>query len=100
MLRAKYFLHGKPLKASPSPTQSSIWSIIVAALPLDMRGFIWSIGDRSKVHVFYDRWILNLARHSLDPPNGSTMDPILKVKDLIEPGSKSWNNTSINSLFL
>jgi hypothetical protein len=98
VLRAKYFPDGDLLAARPISGMSYVWRSILRGLEVFKEGIIWRIGDGTNVHIWDDPWF----------PSGVTRQPtthkgecnLIKVSELIDANSGSWNQALIEQYFL
>ena len=57
ILKARYFPHCTMLEAEPREGISYSWRSILHGLELVKQGYIWRIGDGSRINIHHDNWI-------------------------------------------
>ena len=89
ILRAKYFPDGDLFKATLKKKASYTWQSIMARVETLKRGYIWRIGDGSKVNIWDDLWIPQSPSRKFLTVRGSNI--ISRVSDLIDPSTGDWD---------
>ncbi|KAA3464865.1 Cyclopropane-fatty-acyl-phospholipid synthase [Gossypium australe] len=77
----------------PSFTWKSLW----ATKGLLLKGLGWRIGDGQKVSIWEDRWVPGVE--ILNCQNSSQNPRLVKVAELIDNNTRSWNEELILSTF-
>ncbi|XP_021728740.1 uncharacterized protein LOC110695821 [Chenopodium quinoa] len=99
ILKAKYFKHCDVLNASVGFDPSFVWRSIWGARSLLFEGLKWRVGNGYAVNVWNDAWL---------PGNTSAWVPMplvdndlsLRVCDLIDHTSNTWDVKRVNDTFI
>ena len=97
ILRAKYFPDGDLFKATLKKKASYTWQSIIAGVETLKRGYIWRIGDGSKVNIWDDPWIPQSPSRNFLTVRGSNI--ISRVSDLIDPSTGDWDEQLVQQTF-
>jgi hypothetical protein len=98
VLKAKYYPNNCLLNAGPKSGSSFTWQSIVAGLQTFKRGHIWRIGSGKNVNIWEDHWIPSSPTRKVYTRRGHSL--VRTVDDLIDPGTNSWDEDLIRSIFV
>lgn len=89
LFKARYYQKNDIFEAKKGNNSSYVWKSIHEAIPMVKQGTRWKIGNKDKIRVFQDRWLMN---GGLAQPAAQYNQLLqLNVKELLQPGQKSWN---------
>ncbi|CAA7030423.1 unnamed protein product [Microthlaspi erraticum] len=98
VFKGRYDRNSMPLDPIRSYSASYGWQSIVSAQPLVQKGLIRRVGSGTSVLVWDDPWI---PASRPRPANGSGINfyPHLRVSELINSSTATWNLPLLNQLF-
>ncbi|GAU45877.1 hypothetical protein TSUD_401030, partial [Trifolium subterraneum] len=98
IFKARYFPKSSLFDAVLGTNPSYVWRSIWRARQVLMQGCRWLIGDGSKISVMYDPWLRGSDNSWVNAPQNYTAHN-MKVKQLMIPNRKQWDERRIMSLF-
>ncbi|KAG7567099.1 Ribonuclease H-like superfamily [Arabidopsis thaliana x Arabidopsis arenosa] len=98
VFKGRYFRKSNPLENIKSYSPSYGWRSICSARSLVNKGLIKRVGSGKSISVWEDPWIpAQFPRPAKS--NGSLVDPLLKVNNLIDSRSIFWNVAFLEEIF-
>ncbi|KAG7564174.1 Ribonuclease H domain [Arabidopsis suecica] len=98
VFKGRYFRKSNPLENIKSYSPSYGWRSICSARSLVNKGLIKRVGSGTSISVWEDPWIpAQFPRPAKS--NGSLVDPLLKVNNLIDSRSNFWNIDLLKEIF-
>ncbi|KAG7574769.1 Endonuclease/exonuclease/phosphatase superfamily [Arabidopsis suecica] len=98
VFKGRYFRKSNPLENIKSYSPSYGWRSICSARSLVNKGLIKRVGSGTSISVWEDPWIpAQFPRPAKS--NGSLVDPLLKVNNLIDSRSNFWNIALLEEIF-
>ena len=97
VLRPKYYPDGDLLNAKPKQGSSYTWQSVLDGLECSKQGYIWRVGDGSKINIWEDKWIPNSPNLKVQTMRGRTI--ITRVNELIDPLTGQWDVDLVSSIF-
>ena len=97
--KAKYFPGCDFVEANLGSQPSYAWHSIMAAQLLVRRGMCWQVGDRERIHIWRDKWILSPCTYRIITPE-KQLPQGPWVKNLIKGYSKEWDDNFIRQTFM
>ena len=70
---------------------------MLAGLECFKQGYIWRVGDGSKINIWEDKWIPNSPNLKVQTMRGRTI--ITRVNELIDPLTGQWDVDLVSSIF-
>lgn len=98
VLQARYFKHSSVLEAFRGHDPSYLWRSIWGAKSLQLDGLTWRGGNGINVNVWMDDWLPGSSIPPV-PMNGQTVDPDMRVIDLLDAECGEWHVQKVCSLF-
>ncbi|KAL8121049.1 hypothetical protein AgCh_017989 [Apium graveolens] len=98
VFKAKYYPGSSLFDATRGGGVSYVWSGLWQAKEHLKQGYRWIVGDGRSISVSTDPWIRGKAGFRIDEHNSSLLSG-LKVSDLLVPGSNTWDDDKVHSLF-
>jgi hypothetical protein len=98
LFKAKCFPNNDFFGSSIGHNPSYVWRSIWSAIIIVQEGCKWNTGTCADIQIWDQCWLReggSLPR----PPNSPSLLNNMKVKDLMRPGAKVWNEEVIMSLF-
>ncbi|CAA7020287.1 unnamed protein product [Microthlaspi erraticum] len=98
VFKGRYYRNATPLDLIRSYSPSYGWQSIVSARPLVQKGLIKRVGSGVSISVWDDPWI---PASSPRPATGHGINfyPHLRVSEVINPSTATWNLPLLNQLF-
>jgi len=97
VLRARYFSDGKLLDARLKSGSSYTWQSIFAGLQCFKQGYIWRVGDGSKIKIWEDNWIQGSHNLKVQTRRGNRL--VTTVDELINPIDHTWDVDLLKLIF-
>jgi hypothetical protein len=98
IMKAKYYPNGSILEAKLGNKPSFIWRSIHNSKALIQEGLFWRIGNRSKVHIWGDKWLPKPSTYCIQsPPKGLDSDAL--VSELIDHSAGEWKHSLLREIF-
>jgi len=97
VLRARYYLDGNLLKARMRNGSSYTWQNILAGLECFKQGYIWRVGDGSRINIWEDHWIS--GSHNLKIQTARRNNLVSIVDELINQITSSWDVDLVKAIF-
>lgn len=91
MFQARYYPTGIFLEAGSGSRRSAVWSSIVSARPLLMKGLRIRIRNGYSTDIWQDPWIPDDSRFTVFTPRPPDKFFPMNVADLIDPLTSTWN---------
>ena len=85
------------LNAKPKQGSSYTWQSVLAGLECFKQGYIWRVGDGSKINIWEDKWIPNSPNLKVQTMRGRNI--ITRVNELIDPLTGQWDVDLVSSIF-
>lgn len=98
LMEAKYFRNKDPLKDPLPKTCSWVWQSILKGMELVKDHYIWEVGGGENISVYHHNWIPGIKSRDIKKTN-SVFNNDLKVSELIDKNSNSWNRSVLMQLF-
>lgn len=86
-------------KATLGSRPSFAWRSMLHGRELLQQGLVKRIGAGSRTSVWWEKWIVDSVPRVPDYRPGSVIDLTLKVEDLLEQNSHTWNQTLVRQTF-
>lgn len=99
IFQARYYPHGFFLDAGVGSRPSAVWSSILKARPLLTRGLRIRIGNGYSTNIWTSPWIPGDANFKVYTPRPLNLFYPMKVADLIDSSTGSWNEQFIEDTF-
>lgn len=99
IIAARYYPHGHFLEAKLGNKHSATWSSIIKARPLLLKGLRIRIGNDYSKTIWDSPWITDDGHFKLFTPRPPSTYFPMKVADLIDPVTNSWNKKFIEETF-
>ncbi|CAA7021910.1 unnamed protein product [Microthlaspi erraticum] len=98
VFKGRYYRNATPMDPIRSYSPSYGWQSIVSARPLVKIGLIKRVGSGTSISVWDDPWI---PASTPRPATGDGINyyPHLRVSELINPSTTTWNLPLLNQLF-
>ena len=97
-LKAKYFPFCDILLANLGSNPSYTWRSIFNSLEVLHSGTRWRVGNGRLIHIWDDKWLLNLSAYKvISPPHPFEDYPM--VSSLIDPVTRWWKIKTVCALF-
>ncbi|XP_043714777.1 uncharacterized protein LOC122663141 [Telopea speciosissima] len=93
-----YFPHCDFLEARVGNRPSRGWRSILVGRDVILEGFIWKIGDGTRIRIWGDSWVPTLPNWKLQCPRLEGCN-IEMVADLIDQSNRRWNLKLLHSVF-
>ncbi|KAK9713374.1 hypothetical protein RND81_06G023600 [Saponaria officinalis] len=99
VIAGKYFPNSSFIESSLGSNPSYTWRSIWKAKSVVLQGARWRIGDRHKVKIWTDPWILNTQKGRVlsAKPEGCNLE---WVSDLMAEGGCMWDANKVRNFFL
>ena len=102
VLKALYYPDCSILEAAPKASILYSWRSILRGVELLKDGVIWRVGSGEEINAFKDPWIpRGTTRRPCTPPprDSDGVEITLKVADLIDLDTTTWNACLIKEIF-
>ena len=86
------------MEASNSHSGSYAWQSILKGRDVLLKGARWRVGSGESISVWLDAWLPSLEHPRIQSPIVVGFEDI-KVQDLIDPVTHSWDDCLIQGLF-
>ena len=86
------------MEASNSHSRSYAWQSILKGRDVLLKGYRWRVGSGESISVWLDAWLPSLEHPRIQSPIVVGFEDI-KVQDLIDPVTHSWDDCLIQGLF-
>ncbi|KAG7585995.1 Reverse transcriptase zinc-binding domain [Arabidopsis thaliana x Arabidopsis arenosa] len=97
VFKGRYYRKSDPMDPIKSYSPSYGWRSIVSARSLVNKGLIKRVGSGDSISVWEDPWLpAQFPRPAKS--NGSSSEPLLRVKNLIDTRTNSWNLDKLKAI--
>jgi hypothetical protein len=97
VLRAKYYSDGDLLEEILKMGSSYTWQSIMCGVNTLKKGYIWRVGDGSKINIWNDAWIPGSHDRKIVTRRGHNL--LTHVSDLIDPITDRWDEELVKQTF-
>ena len=98
VFKSKFFLDCSFMEASDSHSGSYAWQSILKGREVLLKGAKWRVGSGESINAWLDAWLPSLDHPRIQSPIVEGFEDI-KVQDLIDPVTHSWDDCLIRGLF-
>lgn len=98
VFKEKYFPNCSVFEAK-AKSRSYAWKSILKASKVIVQATKWCVGDGCEINFFEDRWLRGNSGDCVIPQNLSLPISTI-VSHLIDPTTKAWDFSLIDSIFL
>ncbi|XP_050278363.1 uncharacterized protein LOC126719908 [Quercus robur] len=98
VFKSKFFPDYSFMEASDSHSGSYAWQSILKGPEVLLKGAKWRVGSGESINVWLDAWLPSLDHPRIQSPIVEGFEDI-KVHDLIDPVTHSWDDSLIHGLF-
>jgi hypothetical protein len=97
ILKEKYYLDGRLLRAKTKVGSSFTWQSVLAGLECFKKGKIWRVGDGTQINIWSDNWIQGSRDLKIQTPRARSL--VTAINELINPIDGSWDEDLLRTLF-
>ncbi|CAN1145802.1 Putative ribonuclease H protein At1g65750 [Linum perenne] len=96
--KAKYYPNGDFLSAEEGSNPSFVWKGIWKVRIIIKEGYRWRVGNGARINIWQDPWLRGVGSRWITS-DGSVGDSDRKVDELIDPETREWKISLLQSQF-